>query len=131
MVSRFVIHRHRTGRTHFDLRIIYNGILRSWSMLREPPQNRGEKRLAIERESFTAVSINSRTFEEEAFGIGKVQAWDTGDVDISEISPQHLSLTFRGSRLLGDFEIRKTRWYPGNRWLFTKTGSTSISHKGQ
>ena len=90
-------------------------------MLREPPQNRGEKRLAIERESFTAVSINSRTFEEEAFGIGKVQAWDTGDVDIREVSPQHLSLTFRGNRLSGDFEIRKTRWYPGNRWLLKKT----------
>jgi DNA ligase D-like protein (predicted 3'-phosphoesterase) len=122
MLSRFVVHQHKTGRTHFDLRIICKGVLRSWSLFREPPQRRGEKRLAIERESFTAVSINSRTFEEEAFGIGKVHAWDTGDVDIKELSPEYLSLAFRGGRMTGDFEIRRTHWYPGNRWMLIKTG---------
>ena len=68
MVSRFVVHQHKTNRSHFDLRIIQDGVLRSWSLLKEPPRRPGEKRLAIERESFPAESINSRNFQEEAFG---------------------------------------------------------------
>jgi len=98
------------------------GVLRSWSLLREPPQGKGEKRLAIERESYTAVSINSRTFEEEAFGVGKVRAWDVGDADIRELSTEHLVLTFNGIRMSGDYKIRRMHWYPGNRWILTKLG---------
>ena len=121
MLSRFVVHRHSTGRTHFDLRIIQNGVLRSWSLLKEPPHRSGEKRLAIERESFTVDSIDARAFEEEAFGLGKVRAWDNGNVYITVISPRHLAFVFHGNRLSGKFEIRRMRWYPGNRWLLKKT----------
>lgn len=120
MLSRFVVHQHRTGRTHFDLRIVQNNVLRSWSLLRELPQRRGEKRLAIERESFTTESIGSQAFEEQAFGLGRVRAWDTGDVDIKVISPKHMVLVFYGEKISGNFEIRRTRWYPGNRWLLKK-----------
>ena len=121
MLSRFVVHRHRTGRTHFDLRIICNGVLRSWSLLREPPGRSGEKRLAIERESFTVDSINCQAFEEEAFGLGKVRAWDNGDVDIKDMTSGHLVFVLHGRRISGNFEMRRMRWYPGNRWLLKKT----------
>jgi len=120
MLSRFVVHQHKTGRTHFDLRIICRGVLRSWSLLREPPQKAGERRLAIERESYTAVSINRRMFEEDAFGAGKVQEWDSGDVEIGEMSDEQLILTFYGTRMDGDYEIRRTKWYPGNRWMLAR-----------
>jgi len=121
MLSRFVVHRHRTGRAHFDLRIIHNGVLRSWSLLREPPHRRGEKRLAIERESYTVDSIDSQAFEEEAFGLGKVRVWDDGDADIRVIGPKHIVFVFHGKKMSGNFEIRRMRWYPGNRWLLKKT----------
>ena len=120
MLSRFVVHQHRAGRTHFDLRIIQNGVLRSWSLLREPPHRKGEKRLAIERESYTVDSIDCKAFEEEAFGLGKVREWDNGDVDITVVSPRHLVFMFHGRRLWGNFEIRRMRWYPGNRWILKK-----------
>jgi len=120
MLSRFVVHQHKTGRVHFDVRIVHNGVLRSWSLLREPPRRQGEKRLAIERESFTTDSISSRSFEEEAFGLGRVQAWDEGEVEVNALSPKHLILNFRGNRVSGNYEIRRMRWYPGNRWLLTK-----------
>jgi hypothetical protein len=66
--------------------------------------------------------MDCRIFEEEAFGIGKVRAWDSGEVDIREISPQRLVCTFKGEKLAGDFELRRMLWYPGNRWILTKTG---------
>ena len=120
MLSRFVVHQHKTGRVHFDLRIIQNGVLRSWSLLREPPCRSGEKRLAIERERFTPESIGSKNFEEEAFGMGRVHAWDEGEVEVKAMSPKHLVLVFRGSKISGNYELRQMRWYPGNRWMLAK-----------
>ena len=120
MLSRFVIHQHKTGRIHFDLRIIQSGVLRSWSLLKEPPRRQGEKRLAIERESFTVASIGSKTFEEEAFGLGRVRAWDEGNVEVKILTPKHLAFLFHGEKMSGSYELRRMRWYPGNRWIFTK-----------
>jgi DNA ligase D-like protein (predicted 3'-phosphoesterase) len=122
MTSRFVVHRHKTGRSHFDLRFVEADILRCWSLLKEPPSRDGEKRLAIERESFAAQDMNRTTFTEEAFGTGTVVTWDEGEVDISATSSRNLHLSFRGAKLSGKYELRRMRWYPGNRWLLHKTG---------
>jgi bifunctional non-homologous end joining protein LigD len=118
--ARFVVHQHKTGRTHFDLRIVHNGVLRSWSLLKEPPCRNGERRLAIERESFTEDSIDSKNFEEQAFGMGRVSSWDQGELEMELASPRLLILTFTGAKLSGKYEFRRMRWYPGNRWLLTK-----------
>jgi DNA ligase D-like protein (predicted 3'-phosphoesterase) len=118
--SRFVVHQHKTGRSHFDLRIVQNGMLRSWSLLKDPPRRPGERRLAIERESFSADSIESRLFEEEAFGMGRVSSWDQGEVSFEVESARLLVLTFAGEKVSGKYEFRRMRWYPGNRWLLTK-----------
>ncbi len=121
-----MVHRHKTGRTHYDLRIIHAGVLRSWSLLKEPPARRGERRLAVEREKFTAESIKSKSFEEEAFGRGRVEIWDEGEAEVKAESPKCLSLVFRGIRLSGEYELRRMRWYPGNRWLLKKTQNQKI-----
>jgi len=120
MASRFVVHHHKTGRSHFDLRIVQNGILRSWSLLKEPPRRNGDRRLAIERESFTPDSIEAAKFEEEAFGLGRVSPWDEGRVEFEFVSPRFMVLVFAGGKVSGKYEFRRMRWYPGNRWLLTK-----------
>lgn len=118
--SRFVVHQHRTGRSHFDLRVEHNGVLRSWSLLKELPLRTGERRLAIERESFSLDSIESRLYEEEAFGMGSVSIWDRGETTIESTSAGLLQLTFAGNKVSGKYEFRRMRWYPGNRWILTK-----------
>jgi bifunctional non-homologous end joining protein LigD len=118
--SRFVVHQHKTGRSHFDLRIVQNGMLRSWSLLKDPPCRPGERRLAIERESFSTDSIECKLFEEEAFGTGRVTSWDKGEVSFEFESARLLVLTFTGEKVSGRYEFRRMRWYPGNRWLLTK-----------
>ena len=127
--TRFVVHQHKTGRTHFDLRIIQNGILRSWSLLKEPPRRQGERRLAIERESFTADSIESKNFEEEAFGLGRVSSWDQGEVQFEAVSARLLVVSFAGEKVSGKYEFRRMRWYPGNRWMLTKLRSPEHAHQ--
>ncbi len=70
MFSEFVIHHHKTGRSHFDLRVVQNGVLRSWSLLKEPPSRNGERRLAIERENFPVEAIDRNHIEEELLASG-------------------------------------------------------------
>jgi DNA ligase D-like protein (predicted 3'-phosphoesterase) len=128
MLSRYVVHRHKTGRTHFDLRIVQEGSLRSWSLLKEPPRRAGERRLAIERENFPIESINSRNWEEQAFGAGKADIWDKGEVEVRMHSSRLLMLRFKGNRLSGRYELRRMIWYPGNRWLLTKSRASGDLH---
>jgi bifunctional non-homologous end joining protein LigD len=120
MVSEFVIHHHKTGRSHFDLRVVQNGVLRSWSLLKEPPGRNGERRLAIERENFPVEAINRNHIEEEAFGVGRVTVWDRGKAEITAASPKLLIMSLTGSKISGKYEFRRMFWYPGNRWLMTK-----------
>jgi DNA ligase D-like protein (predicted 3'-phosphoesterase) len=120
MAWEYRVHQHKAGRSHFDLRIVHDGALRSWSLLKEPPSRNGERRLAIERETFPAESIDDGYFEEEAFGRGRVSSWDAGTVEITIRSPKHLALVFNGNRMSGNYELRRMSWYPGNRWMLTK-----------
>jgi DNA ligase D-like protein (predicted 3'-phosphoesterase) len=115
-----VIHQHKTGRPHYDLRIVQKGILRSWSLLKVPPMQPGERRLAVERENFPVESLNRKNYEEEAFGQGRILIWDEGGVEVKIASPKILMLELMGAKVTGTYELRKMIWYPGNRWMFTK-----------
>jgi hypothetical protein len=114
---------------HFDLRIVLEGMLRSWSLLKEPPRRYGERRLAIERESFPIPSMASRSFEEEAFGKGRVAVWDEGDIEVRAVSPGLITLTLTGHRISGGYELRRMPWYPGNHWLLAKIGMVGDPQK--
>jgi hypothetical protein len=116
-----VIHRHRTGRTHYDLRILFpDGALRSWSLLKDPPARKGERRLAIERETFDEQAVAARTIEEKAFGSGRVFVWDGGEASIRRLAPDAIAVTFQGRKVSGAHELRRMKWYPGNHWLLEK-----------
>jgi bifunctional non-homologous end joining protein LigD len=121
LISKFVVHRHKTGRPHFDLRVVQDEILRCWSLTKEPPFRKGERRLAIERESFDAGALTAGMFSEEAFGEGRVHTWDSGEVEISSASAREINFVFKGGKLSGRYRLRSMRWYPGNRWLLEKT----------
>jgi len=120
VITRFVIHHHKTARPHYDLRILQDGRLRSWSMLRQPPRQGGEKRLAVERESFPVEAVSSPVFEEEAFGRGRVFIWDEGEMEIRPETPADLRVHFAGLKLTGTYRLRRMRWYPGNRWILSR-----------
>ncbi len=120
MADRYVVHHHQTGKSHYDLRISHDKVLRSWSLLREPPQKKGERRLAIERESFEAQAVNCTRFEEEAFGVGDVRIWDQGVVNLVDATSRRIVLELQGARLTGRYELKRMLWYPGNRWLLQK-----------
>ncbi len=120
-MTRFLVHCHTAGRRHFDLRLIKDKQVRSWSMLREPPVRAKDRRLAIEREELSMEDVDGPRIEEEAFGVGRARVWDSGEVSVVEAAPGRLVLSFAGEKLNGRYELRQMRWYPGNRWLLEKS----------
>jgi DNA ligase D-like protein (predicted 3'-phosphoesterase) len=126
-MAKFLVHCHMAGRRHYDLRLIQDDVVRSWSMMKEPPARVGEKRLAIEREELSVAEIGSRRIEEEAFGTGRAQVWDSGGVTFSAAAPGRMVLVFAGTKLDGRYELRRMRWYPGNHWLLEKSGPSDAN----
>jgi len=122
-MARFLVHRHTTGKTHFDLRLVQGDTARSWSLMKEPPERADERRLAIEREELPVAAISGPRIEEEAFGVGRVRAWDSGEAAVTVDTQDRLVLVFSGKRLQGQYELRRMKWYPGNRWLLQKSGA--------
>jgi DNA ligase D-like protein (predicted 3'-phosphoesterase) len=121
MISRFVVQRHKTERSHFDLVLIEEGVPRCWSLLKEPPSQTGEHRLAIERDSSPGEKVHGAPITKDAFGEGKVYIWDEGGLEIKASTPRKLVLVFSGKKLAGSYELLRMLWYPGNRWLLRKS----------
>ena len=124
---RFLVHSHAAGRRHFDLRLVQNDQVRSWSMLKEPPLHAKDKRLAIEREELSIEEVGRRKIEEEAFGAGRARIWDAGEVTGVVAEPKRLVLAFAGEKLRGRYELRRMHWYPGNHWLLEKSGPSDAN----
>src|ERR1700688_4881777 len=109
----FVVQRHAARRLHFDFRLQINGALASWAVPKGPPQEIGEKRLAVHVEDHP---IEYAQFEGDIpkgnYGAGHVDIWDQGTFEIegpesaeAQIERGDLKFTLAGQRLNGKFGL--------------------------
>jgi bifunctional non-homologous end joining protein LigD len=75
----FVIQEHHARRTHWDLRLERDGVLRSWAVPKGAPMGTNERRLAVETENHP---LEYGGFEgvipKGQYGAGTVEIWDKG-----------------------------------------------------
>jgi len=126
----FVIQKHAATRLHYDFRLGWRGVLKSWAVTKGPSYFPGDKRLAVQVEDHP---MEYGGFEgiipKGQYGGGTVMLWDHGtwephgDVD-EGLEKGHLKFTLKGEKLRGDWAlIRMGGKAAGERkpnWLLIK-----------
>lgn len=123
----FVIQRHRATRLHYDFRLEWNGVLKSWAVPKGPSADPKDKRLAVRTEDHPLkyASFEGR-IPEGQYGAGAVDIWDRGDwkplgnAD-EDLRQGKLHFELHGKRLHGEWLLIRTR-IEGNKenWLLRK-----------
>jgi bifunctional non-homologous end joining protein LigD len=124
----FVIQKHHARRLHWDLRLEVNGVLASWAVPKEPPNNPGVRRLAVHVEDHPLEygKFEGRIPEGE-YGAGKVEIWDKGSYSTRQdlarqIEEGTVEFELHGERLEGTYIlVRMDSEDPKeDNWLFFK-----------
>jgi bifunctional non-homologous end joining protein LigD len=124
----FVIQRHHARRLHYDFRLEWDGVLKSWAVPKGPSLDPSAKRLAVQVEDHP---FEYRTFAGDIpqgeYGAGHVIIWDRGqwtpdgDVDAA-LRKGKLDFSLDGERLHGKWSLVRLKDSLGDKanWLLIK-----------
>jgi bifunctional non-homologous end joining protein LigD len=126
---RFVIQKHAATRLHYDFRLEFDGVFKSWAVTRGPSLDPHDKRLAVETEDHPLdYGDFEGTIPKGQYGGGTVQLWDRGywESENPEAGFKKGDLKFNldGEKLHGSWVLVRMRHdrNGGNRtnWLLIK-----------
>jgi bifunctional non-homologous end joining protein LigD len=131
----YVIQKHDASHLHYDLRLEWGGVLKSWAVPKGPSTDPKVKRLAMPTEDHP---IEYATFEgvipEGQYGGGTVMVWDIGTYrNLREEKPPDkrrtieqayeegkLEVWLEGKKLKGSYALIRTGGMEKRGWLFFK-----------
>jgi bifunctional non-homologous end joining protein LigD len=111
---RFVIQKHDATRLHYDLRLEFDGVFKSWAVTRGPSLDPRDKRLAVEVEDHPLdYGDFEGTIPKGQYGGGTVQLWDRGYWESDDAEKGYkkgdLKFTLRGEKLHGSWVLVRMR----------------------
>jgi bifunctional non-homologous end joining protein LigD len=111
---RFVIQKHDATRLHYDLRLEFDGVFKSWAVTRGPSLDPHDKRLAVEVEDHPLdYGDFEGTIPADQYGGGTVQLWDRGywesDDPEKGFKKGDLKFTLHGEKLGGSWVLVRMR----------------------
>jgi bifunctional non-homologous end joining protein LigD len=129
----FVIQKHAATRLHYDFRLGWNGVLKSWAVTKGPSYVPGDKRLAVQVEDHP---MDYGGFEgiipRGQYGGGTVMLWDRGTwephVDVDEgLRNGSLKFALYGEKMKGNWALIRMGGRAANEnkpnWLLTMNWS--------
>ncbi len=116
--GRYVVHRHAAMHLHYDLRLEFDGVLKSWAVPKGPPEESGVKRLAIAVEDHPLEYADFEgVIPEGEYGAGTVEIWDSGTFRLLSKSSKKIEFELNAKKLRGIYGMINTR---ENQWLLFK-----------
>ena len=113
---RYYIQRHDATRLHYDFRLEFEGVLKSWAVPKGPSLDSAERRLAVQTEDHP---LEYGEFEgvipEKQYGAGDVLLWDKGVWTPEDDDPRaalrkgRLHFRLDGEKLHGRWVLTRTR----------------------
>lgn len=128
----FVIQKHAATRLHYDFRLGWHGVLKSWACAKGPSYNTHDKRLAVEVEDHPMEYGGFEgTIPKGQYGGGTVMVWDQGTweplagTDVDEgLRKGSLKFTLHGHKLEGRWTLVRMGGRAANEskpnWLLIK-----------
>jgi bifunctional non-homologous end joining protein LigD len=126
----FVVQKHRATALHYDFRLEWRGVMRSWAVPKGPSLDPSVRRMAMQVEDHPlAYNRFEGIIPEGEYGGGTVMIWDRGtwqpesvDVDAA-LEAGELKLTLLGQKLQGSWVLVRLRARPDQKrvaWLLVK-----------
>lgn len=111
---RFVIQKHDATRLHYDFRLEFDGVFKSWAVTKGPSLDPHDKRLAVEVEDHPLdYGDFEGTIPEGQYGGGTVMLWDRGTWESDDpeagFKKGDLKFTLHGEKLNGSWVLVRMR----------------------
>jgi bifunctional non-homologous end joining protein LigD len=133
---RFVVQKHAARRLHYDLRLEFDGVFKSWAVTKGPSLDPRDKRLAVEVEDHPLdYGDFEGTIPEGEYGGGTVQLWDRGYWQAEGSLPTgealrkgELKFALDGERLKGSWVLVRMR---SDRFKSKRANWLLIKHRDE
>ncbi len=130
---RFVIQKHAATRLHYDLRLEFDGVFKSWAVTRGPSLDPHDKRLAVEVEDHPLdYGDFEGTIPKSEYGGGTVQLWDRGTWESDDpdrgFKKGDLKFNLHGDKLHGSWVLVRMK---GDRYGGKRTNWLLIKHRDE
>lgn len=128
---KFVVEHHLARKDHYDFRLEWDGVLKSWAVPKGPSYNTKDRRLAVRVEDHP---YSYRNFEgvipDGEYGAGPVMVWDTGYYEIidknNDFNSGPLKFKLYGQKLKGIWNLVL---FKENNWLLIKEKDKEKGYK--
>ena len=129
----FVVQKHSATRMHYDLRLEWEGVLKSWAVPRGPHPDPAEKRLAMQTEDHPVEYADFEgVIPDQQYGAGPMIVWDRGlwrpvGDPAAGVKAGKLLFELKGFKLKGMWTLVRIKGETGKEWLLIKeTGDAHV-----